>query len=206
MMVALVCAGCGGTPQHATTPRAPSQVVAVLPAAWVTSAPTTPVDASREVGRALEHERRLRVVPAGAALAAESDPTACRDDVECLRRVGRRAGASTVVGIKLAELGDTVVLRLSVLDASAGSQQTTLQRVVRGASADRVSRALAAMGSEARERLAPAPRAVREAGGVGWWVWAGAGALAIAGAAVVVGVAVSSGDDQSDPDGVIVPP
>jgi hypothetical protein len=125
--------------------------------------------------------------------------------------VGRRVGADKVVSVKLAELGDTVVVRLTLLDVRAGTQEQASQRVVQGARAPAVDAAIRGLARDAARPFAPPERSEpRESPEwyEQWYTWAGAAAAVAVGAgAVILGTAGGDeGETGRSPDVTVRPP
>ena len=182
-----VIAACGGGARRSTVP------LGVLPEVWATTAPVDAPPAARRVARSLERSGVTTRAIEGAA-------PGCLEDLGCLRREGQRLGVRKVLTLKLAELGQTIAVQLSLIDVGRGARETTLRELVREASRPRLEQALDAMAARVA-RQAGAPETDSSA-----LYWAGAGGLALAVAAVIVVIALPSGDGGEAPDHTIVPP
>ena len=130
------------------------------------------------------------------------DP-ACLDEPACLRRLGEGVGASKLLLVRLAGLGDTVAVRLVLVDAASGTEESSRQDVVHAATAERVAASVEAAARSLVASLAPPPA---EPWYEDWrlWVGVGAGALA-AGGAAAAGVLLAPGD-AARPDLTVTPP
>ncbi len=121
----------------------------------------------------------------------------------CLAGAHERAEKAVVT--RLAELGDTVLVRVSLVDVRAGTQEQVRQEVVRGASAARVAAAIERLGGDLARPFAPARD---ESGGAwysSWAFWTVAGLL-VAAAGTTATVLVVTQDGGRQPDGTITPP
>lgn len=187
----VVLAGCATTQAPVSHTR-----IAVLPVSWQTR------DTLPDLEERAPLREGLRSVSTVTVLEPDPEPPCDAEDDECMRRIGRELRADKIVVTTMAALGDTVLVRVSVLDVDRGTRDETRQRVVSNAVERRVREALSALGRQIAEPFAPE----RSEGEwyEQWWVWALAGTLlAGAAAAAVVGVAVS---EQQGPDVVITPP
>lgn len=211
--VALLLAGsaCARAPAEspAGPPAGPPLGIAVLPARWANAEGAFDVDAFAAVARGLRASPRVRAIDARAASVGE--PETCAEEVACASRAGARVGARKAIAVRLAGLGDTVLIRVAVVDVARGTQELTRQEVVRGADAARVTAALARVATEIARPWTPAPPPA-EGDGATPWVLAALGAAATAGAAIAIGLAASSEgeergpDVEERPDVVITPP
>lgn len=192
--------GCAQAPAKAAPTRA-SATVTVLEPLWMTGEQPLKVPPKQGVERALASLRGVRVAP--SKTPARPEGSACQQDTACIRAVGREAKADKVMVLSLAELGDTVLLKLSVVEARGTNKEQAFQRVSKTA---KVEAALAELTREAAKPFTQ-PEPKREPSWYErWWVWAGAAAVA-AGATVVI--LLTTGDDspaQHEPDIVITPP
>jgi hypothetical protein len=202
----LLSAACGtATAGDAEEPSASTPTVAVLPPAWLTETPSVEVDAGSAAVAGLVAVAGVAVVePARSAAAVPPDLAAsCTDDLACLCDTGERLGATKVLWIRLAGLGDTVAIRIGLVDVASGTQELARQEVVQQATAERVAETVERLAREIGGPLAPPPAP-------GWyeqwetWVGIGAGILAVAGG-VTAGVLLS-GESAAGPDETVTPP
>src|SRR5688500_11598969 len=140
MALAAASFGCGGGAAGAADARdaragaAPRLTrIAVLPAVWVAGGTGLPVDARRARARGLEAEGGVSVRTAEIESTGERDAASCAEDLACVREVGASVRAAKALVTRLAELGDTVVVRVSLVDVGGGTQETARQEVVREA-------------------------------------------------------------------------
>jgi hypothetical protein len=202
----VLCGACAATTAGgAEEPSASAPTIAVLPAAWLTETPSVEVDAGSAAVAGLSAIAGVAVVePARAAAAIPQDLAAsCTDDLGCLCDTGHRLGATKVLWIRLAGLGDTVAIRIGLVDVASGTQELARQEVVQQATAERVAETVERIAGEIGGPLAPPP-------GPAWyeewetWVGIGAGILAVAGGATA-GVLLS-GESAAGPDETVTPP
>lgn len=205
LVIVAVALGCAKSEPAKSAAQHPAITVTVMPESWATSSPRTRVDAARASRATLRGMRGLRVIDAAVtarAVRGEGLP-GCGDDIACVRRVGQRARSDKALVIKLAELGDTVLVRLDLFDVKRGEQQRTLQRVVRHASAARVAQAIEELTAEAARPFAQ-PEPERKAWYEQWYTWLGVGAFVVT--TTVVGVVAARAQESSKPDLVVTPP
>jgi hypothetical protein len=189
-MLVLLLAACGAAPG----PR-----VAVLPEVWATTRPDTAAPAAPRITQTLGAHDVTAVADerSRAAIAVEGvEGDACMEDLACLRRVGERLGASKLVTLQLAELGETLAVQLTLVDVRRAAREATMREVVNPNEATRVAATLDVLGTRVARQAAP-PRRSRA------WLWLGAGGLTVGVAAVTLLVLASGGED---PDTTIVPP
>ena len=202
----LLSAACGAASSSAAEePSASSPTIAVLPAAWLTETPSVEVDAGSAAVAGLVAVAGVAVVePARSAAAIPQDLAAsCTDDLGCLCDTGRRLAATKVLWIRLAGLGDTVAIRIGLVDVASGTQELARQEVVQQATAERVAETVERIAREIGGPLAPPPE---PAWYEEWetWVGIGAGVLAVSGG-VAAGVLLS-GESAAGPDETVTPP
>lgn len=176
--------------------------VAVTPPAWATA---TPVDADTTgvLVRALSGRPGLDLDdPRRAADALALRGAACVADLPCVREVGRGLEVDEVVLLRLARLGDTVLVRMTLVDVAGAMREDTRQEVVQGATAERVERSVGRLAADLARSVAPDPseRLARR-----WWVWTLSGTALVA-VTVLTAWAATRGDGGNGPDVVITPP
>lgn len=189
----LGCAPRGPAPAT-PAPRPPIEV-AVLSPSWATE-PVPYTVSAQPLIRGLSEGGGLH--PRGVAADA-----ACADETGCLDRVLAGSPAEDVLVVRLAALGDTVLVRAAMIDRRRGTQAAARQEVVHDATPARVDEALTAVGAALAAPYAPPsppppPPLVKTP-----WFWGVVtGGLAVTGAAVLAAVLAS----QRRPDVVITPP
>lgn len=194
-LFAIASAGCAATPPPSAPAPRPAVEIAVLAPAWATE------PAPYEVGtesliRGLAEGGGLRPRP----LAAKAG---CADETGCLERALSGSAAEEVLVVRLAALGDTVLVRAVMVHRRRGTQESARQEVVHDATPERVSKALGALGAALAAPYAPPPPPPPPPLVKTPWFWAAvAGGLALTGAAV--GAAVYATERR--PDVVITPP
>jgi hypothetical protein len=171
--------------------------VAVLPEVWETTrAERTPAASVRVTKTLAAHEvAAVSDEASRAALATES--TTCLDDLACLRRVGERLGAGKLVTLKLAALGETLAVQLTVVDVRRAAREATMREMVSPNESTHVEATLDTLATRVAAQTG-GPRPNRRS----WW-WLGAGGLAVGVATVAIVFVVTRGDK---PDTTIVPP
>ncbi len=197
-------------PAPSTPSARPMVPIAVLPSVWVTPEPSRNFDATAAAidGLVASHgvTARRATVPPPPETAEPS--VACHDDLGCVRRIGGAMKARKVVVVKLAELGDTVLVRIAMIDVEGGTQEQTRQSVVRGAEPSRIAEAVRSLSLELARPFGPppAPQPPAPAWYEHWWVWAGAGAVVAAGVATPLLLRGKDETPTQQPDVVIKPP
>ena len=186
--IVLLATSCAGAPR----PR-----VAVLPEVWATTRPESAQPAAPRITKTLTAHEVSAVDDSAARAALAAEGAGCVDDLGCLRRVGERLGATKVVTLQLAELGETLAVQATLVDVQRAAREATMREVIKPNEASRVAIRLDELGTRVARQAGPAPRARSH-----WW-WLGAGGLA-AGVTVVTALVLASGG--ADPDAVIVPP
>ena len=105
--------------------------------------------------------------------------------------------------MRLAALGDTVLVRAAMIDRRRGTQAAARQEVIHDATPARVEEALQDLGAALAAPFAPPPPPPPPPIVKTPWFWAAVtGGLAVTGAAVLAAVLAS----QRRPDVVITPP
>lgn len=176
-------------------PAPPPQVpIAVLRPAWATPSPPFAVDVAPLV-RGLSANGGLRPEVTGT-------DSACVEQPGCLVDAYSSSPFAHVLVVRLAALGDTVLVRATLLDPRRGTEEAGRQQVVQNATLPRVEEALFALGTDLASPFAPPPRPPPSIAKSGWFWAILAGGAAVTGAAI--GAAVWASEPR--PDGIISPP
>lgn len=167
--------------------------VVVLPARWLTEGNTLEV----ALDGAMEALERAPVHATRAPSASE-----CAEDVSCIRGLGRDEHATHVLAIELAGLGQTMIVRVRLIESREAGGDVVRQRVVDEATRERVEQTLREMTAELVAPLVPAPEPER--------AWYERGYVYVIGVGLVAG-AIGTGIGvhryrEGRPDVVIVPP
>jgi len=207
---ALGICGCGAAPgpgpETPAAPAAPSVRMAVLPAQWVTPDPKPTAKLTQAVLQGVRSNRGVEAQPASMASHPTKEGIPCQDDPDCLRTAGERTQASKVVVTKIAALGGTVLVRMTVVDVKGGTQEQTRQSVSQTAEDAALQRAVRDLAAKlAKPYALPDPEDPSPAWYEQWWVWT------LAGAVVTTSVAVplmlrDREEEETPPDVVITPP
>src|SRR5687767_7074352 len=115
------CGGGGAGAEDARSVRRRTTRIALLPPVWVAGGSALPVDARGSLTRGLEAEGGVSVRATEETAMGERTAAECADDLACVREMGGRARAEKAVVTRLAELGDTVVVRVSLVDVRGGT-------------------------------------------------------------------------------------
>lgn len=195
----LGCGGAGGagvaSGPGAAAPRAAAKVrIALLAPAWATEPPGPPVDVAPLI-RGLESSGGVTVTSLPAAASCEPEPA-------CLEGALGDNPAEEVLSVRLAALGDTVLVRASLVDRKRGTQDAARQEVVQGLTPQVLSAALERLGIALGAPFAPAPPPPAPIVKTAWFWGVVAGAVALT--AAIAGGAVYAAERR--PDVVIVPP
>jgi hypothetical protein len=198
--------GCAAAQRPVSGRLAPLPRVVVLPAMWLTSAPRLQVDVEASAVQGLTATRGV-VAESGAraAQALAAEVPGCPDDRACVRRVTRRLAGDNAVIVRLAELGDTLLVRISLADAHGGASERIEQRVLHSATAAAVGTAVREMTIDLARPLVPEPRTEQSAWYRRWWVWAGLSALTVAATGSILWVN-SNDSEPAGPDLIVTPP
>ncbi len=188
-MLSVVVAACA---------RSHGPTVAVLPERWATVRPATAISAAPRVGDVLRSHAVRSIDEARAAGVIAREPEACQDDLECLQRVGTELGARKLVTLRLAELGDTVAVHVTLVDAARGAREATMREIVSPHEPGRFAATLDVLGERLARQTAPGSSSGRT------WLWIGAGGVVVA--AVATAIALSRSPEATQPDTTIVPP
>jgi hypothetical protein len=178
--------------------------MAVLPAQWVTPDPKPTTKLTEAVLQGVRSNRGVDAQPASAASHPTKEGIACQDDPDCLRTTGERTQASKIVVTKIAALGGTVLVRMTVVDVKGGTQEQTRQSVSQTAEDAALQHAVRDLAAKLAKPYA-LPDPVETSWYEKWWVWT------LAGAVVTTSVAVplmlrDREDEEIPPDVVITPP
>ncbi|MDP6946053.1 MAG: hypothetical protein QF464_18030 [Myxococcota bacterium] len=121
----------------------------------------------------------------------------CAEDLECVRRVGTALGVNKVVVLRLGKLGDTLLIRSSLIDVAQATQEKSRQEVLVHASEAHIEGAIARM---ADDLMAP----YRSEGGAWytqWWLWTIIGGVALGGSTLLF-----FPQNGPEPDVIVTPP
>ena len=204
-VLVLLASGCGGTERRVSdATEARTRVrVAVLPSQWATETPMPGTDPSASLAAGLQAEGTMEAAhgpPVEAALQGRDGD--CAEDPECVRAVGEQLSVHRLAALRLAGLGNTVMVRVRLVEVASGAAETARQSVIQNATAARVDSALRAIGRElapAPERQVAEPRRWYES----WWLWTLVGVAAVGGAVAVV---IATRPESQGPEFVITPP
>ena len=190
-LIALGLCVCGPSACGASAPRT---TLAVLPAAWRTADALPTLDERAPLLEALEQSGAVE------ARAADPEPACDAEDSECARAAGHRAGAEHAVLTSLAGLGETVVLRVTVLEVEGGTTEQTHQEVLHSRDEALAREALRALGARVAQ-----PFTDSTASDTLVTVFSVGAAVAVAGViALVIALAAETGPPNVDH--VVVPP
>lgn len=206
LLVGATACGASNTAPPPSAPPSSSPPIAVLPAVWVTPDPSS---TEALTGAAVEGLRQTPGVRAERVRVPvrQHDDSACHDDIACMRAASRKAKAARVLVTKLAGLGDTVLVRMSLFDVSGGTNEQTRQSVVRTSDDASIRAAVRTLAHEMGKPFGKprSPEPPEESWYEQWWVWAGAGAIVSAGVAVPLMMREDPAQDPN-PDVIITPP
>ena len=206
LVLAAAVFGCGGgsavEPRDARAGGARRMTrIAVLPAVWVAGGTGLSVDARGALTRGLEAEGGVTVRNAEVETSGGQDAASCAEDLSCVRRVGAGARAAKALVTRLAELGDTVVVRVALVDVGGGTQETARQEVVREATAARLDAALERVAREIARPFVPPRPPEEDAWYERWEVWAVTGVVVTA--ASVAAALLLTADPETQPDAIV---
>lgn len=195
--LAVLLVGCAGMrPEGTAHPAAPAPRVAVLPSTVVAvGAEYPPLDVGLSRGFA-EIAGLVLVPPGEVAGALAREPGDCAESLECLRRVGDALHASHVASPTAVGLGDTVLVRVRLVEVRGAHGDRSRQELVREASAERVAAFLERTGKELGRSLVPRVRP-----GAGFYTVVG-----LVGAGLVAATAVTVANRGPTPDAIVRPP
>ena len=166
--------------------------VAVLPTIWHTRS-SQAVNITEKVQGHFHKHKRIDVVPL-------TNSSTCRGESSCLRELAKEQRLRYLVATDIAELGDTAVLRMRLLDTRDVGADQTRQVTLHPMGPRQVNRSLRGFVGEFGEVLAPTKKRPQK-----WyrrgWVWIGASVTVSAAVALII--AQRGGDS---PDVVITPP
>ena len=126
------------------------------------------------------------------------EPAECTENLECVCRVGRDLGAERVVLLQLAELGETAVLRLTIINAQSELEEGSSQQVVEGGGRVALLEAAHTLGAAVSAGFLP-----RRPWYARWWPWT---LLAVTAAGVTGVVLATQPEPLPDASGVIRTP
>ncbi|MBK8253849.1 MAG: hypothetical protein IPK82_14440 [Polyangiaceae bacterium] len=191
-MVAL--SGCTPNGPTAAAPKLPTVTFLVFNPTWETS----PAPAQAESEPLI-----LGLTKNGAVQVARADkPASCAAEPTCLTQHVQASGAQKAVSVRLAGLGDTVLLRATVINGKLGTEEDTRQVTLFNVHQAGLNFMLTRLGVELAAPYAPKPQPpvplVRSP-----WFWGVIALVVVGGAAAAGGAAWAS---QPKPDVVINPP
>jgi len=182
----------GAPPAYAAAPT--KLRVALLPLERVNVTPGQARRYERLLRQTLSKRTTLSIVR--VSTGAASQPASQPAD---LRRVGQQLGADKLLQLRVGQLGDTTIIRLTAFDVVRGARQGSWQEVLRTPDDQAVARAMERMvGSFAPLPLPDKPWYSR------WWVWTAAGVV-VAGTVTAI-VLTTTLDSGPEPDDIITPP
>src|SRR5687767_5786977 len=111
----------------ACTTASPGPRIAVLPEAWATARPPAVAPAAPRIARALREHQLTALADHATREALSREGEDCLDDLACLCRIGQRLGAGKLVTLKLAGLGETIAVQLTLIDVLRGAREATLR-------------------------------------------------------------------------------
>lgn len=191
-MVAL--SGCTPKGPSAGAPKPPSVTFLVFNPTWETS-PAPAQAGSDPLVEGLTKNGAIQV-------ARVDKPAACAAEPACLAEQVQASGAQKAVSVRLAGLGDTVLLRATVWNGKLGTEEDTRQVTLFNVHQAGLNFMLTKLGVELAAPYAPKPPApvplVRSP-----WFWGVIALVVVGGAAAAGGAAWAS---QPKPDVVITPP
>lgn len=174
----------------------------------MTLSPSIDVDAAGVFAQELRQAGFDNVFgPDQTAQSSDQDLFQCAEDPECLHDLGENLGVNYLLILRLAELGETVILRLSLTDIDSGARSETRQEVLSNVTNETVIERIRAFAAEFQARYFPDNGEDR----VGpwyrrWWFWTIVGGVAV-GSSVGIGLGLGLRDDPGQtPDVVITPP
>jgi len=151
--------------------------------------------------RGLRQRSTLEILRPGTAGGSASLPARCSESIDCLRREGLRLGADRLLQLRVGQLGDTTIVRLTAFDVARGARQGSWQEVLRDVRDAAVAQALERM--IAGFAPAPPPVAAKKSWYTRWWVWTVAGAVV---AGTVTAIVLGTRDTGPERDRTIIFP
>ncbi|MEL6760604.1 MAG: hypothetical protein AAFP04_09395 [Myxococcota bacterium] len=174
----------------------------VLPVVWI---PENPLDSDRI--DALLVDRWREVAALDVVASPERIDSQCADDLGCLQRVGQQAGADKLMLYRVASLGPTAIIRAQSVDVGQATMEQTVQSVLEDESEGGVSDAEQVEAADEALLAATDQLAAFYVEPTAWYarpvVWITAGAAILAG---TLSFFLLRGDDDPEPDTVVVPP
>ncbi len=174
--------------------------LAILPTLWHTRpsqqvADSQAVSITKQVRDRFEQHQNIDVIPL-------TNSSSCIGETSCLRQLGRKQNIRYLVATDIAELGDTAVLRMRLLDTRDVGADQIRQETLHPMGQAQVSRSIQGFVGEFGEIIAPTKKRPKT-----WyrqrWVWLGAVSVAVS--ATLAWVLVTK-DNEKTPDVIITPP
>lgn len=193
--------GCIGATSPTVALQSPQVEAAfvVFPETWVAGGVDSRAGVQEAVVQGLEEHALRPVLRAERVMEGLHVASAeCAENLECVCRVGRDIGAERVVLLQLAELGDTAVLRLTIINAQSESEEGSSQQVVEGGGRTALLEAAHNLGSTVSAGFLP-----RRPWYARWWPWT---LLAVTAAGVTGVVLATQPEPLPDASGVIRTP
>jgi hypothetical protein len=175
--------------------EAPARLrVALLPLEQVNVTSAQAQRYERTLRRTLGRRTNLTILDASAG-AASSQPASQPAD---LRRVGQRLGADKLLRLRVGQLGDTTIIRLTAFDVAKGARQGSWQEVLRSPGDEAVASAVERMVASFAPLPPPDSPWYKR-----WWVWTAAGVVV---AGTVTAILVTTLNSEPGPDHTVTPP
>ncbi|MCC7381927.1 MAG: hypothetical protein IT384_08865 [Deltaproteobacteria bacterium] len=193
--------GCAAT---GTRPHLPPTMIALLPLARTPTTAEIPIDPETTIRESLRPKGEIELRSERRVHDALKKNPKCQEDLTCLRGLGAELEANKLITGRIAVLGSTALLRLSLIDVALGTQQDTKQTLVKSVTAQHLRESLGALCLDLVRPLAPPLELEPEPWYGRWWFWAISGTLAAGAATTVVILSTRAGGPV--PDHVITPP
>ena len=130
--------------------------------------------------------------------ALSAQPEDCRQDVECVGRVGSQLGVARIVVPQFAELGATVLLRTTLVDVAERAEAESRQEIGEGLSHADLMEMARTMGAGIAEGFVPRRPWYRS-----WWPWT---LLTIVAGGATTAILLTRPETEPPPSGVIRTP